>query len=122
MITFIPLRTSTKVLKIINECIEKMIDMETDFLYEEFIKDDKEELIDYLSDFFPLYLCTFETRFLKHNYYENKASIFLLLINVASSKHEYFCDGSERRTSDNAKGYQGVRISSLNACPPYCFH
>ena len=57
MITFIPLRTSTKVLKIINECIEKMIDMETDFLYEEFIKDDKEELIDYLSDFFPLYLC-----------------------------------------------------------------
>ena len=67
-------------------------------------------------------LCTFETRFLKHNYYENKASIFLLLINVASSKHEYFCDGSERRTSDNAKGYQGVRISSLNACPPYCFH
>ena len=49
-------------------------------------------------------MCTFETRFLKHNYYENKASIFLLLINVASSKHEYFCDGSERRTSDNAKG------------------
>lgn len=56
MITFIPLRTSTKVLKIINECIEKMIDMETDFLYEEFIKDDKEELIDYLSDFFH-YTC-----------------------------------------------------------------
>lgn len=48
-------------------------------------------------------MCTFETRFLKHNYYENKASIFLLLINVASSKHEYFCDGSERRTSDNVK-------------------
>lgn len=66
-------------------------------------------------------MCTFETRFLKHNYYENKASIFLLLINVASSKHEYFCDGSERRTSDNAKGYQGVRISSLNACPPTAF-
>ena len=38
-----------------------------------------------------------------------KLLFFLLLINVASSKHEYFCDGSERRTSDNAKGYQGVR-------------
>ena len=62
MIVFIPIGKDKKVLKVINNCVKTMIDMETYFLYESCIKDDKEELMDFLSDFFPPHLCREEPK------------------------------------------------------------
>lgn len=55
MITFIPLETTTKVLRIINNCIKEMIDNE--LFYFNLSKDTDEEKIDYLMHFFPKHLC-----------------------------------------------------------------
>ena len=55
MITFIPLVTTNRVLRIINNCIEEMI--ENEFSYYDLIKDDEEEKFDYLLSFFPKHLC-----------------------------------------------------------------
>lgn len=60
MITFIPLETTNKVLKIINNCIKEMI--ENELFYYNLNKDDKEGQIDYLTSFFPAHLCREETQ------------------------------------------------------------
>lgn len=56
MITFISLETTNKVLKIINNCINEMIDNELS-LYYDIDKDDENEVMDFLERLFPKYLC-----------------------------------------------------------------
>lgn len=60
MITFIPLDTTEKVLRIINNCIGEML--ENELVYIDICKDDEEELIDYLISYFPEHLCREESK------------------------------------------------------------
>ena len=59
MITFIPLRTTIKVLKVINNCIQEMLEHEI-FFYE--LCEDEEEKEEWLMQFFPNYLCREESK------------------------------------------------------------
>lgn len=55
MIRFITLHTTNKVLKIINDCINSMI--ENELFYYDLIEDDEKEQMEYLMEFFPQHLC-----------------------------------------------------------------
>lgn len=125
MITFIPLQTTNRVLRIINDCIQRMIQSEID--YYNCIKRDSEEVLEFLEDFFPSHLCREETQkcinvlhdlyeWTEDNYMHNLSSVHK---HALSKIFEGYFNVKEDFENDRSKGERNIYKFSIKNIEDY---